>query len=418
MKVLHVVQAYHPAIGGSERLAQGLAEHLVSRHGDAVTVYTSNALRPEAFWKTAGPLLPPGTETINGVAVRRFRVYNGLRLLRRLLAQGSHRLRLPYNDWLRTLQTGPIIPGLRAAIAHSGADVVFATAFPFLHMVDAVAGAHRADIPAVLLGAIHVPDLWSYDRPMIYRAIGRADAYVAHTPFERDHVIQRGIDEHKVSVIGAGVDASTMARGDRRRLRKRYGWGAAPVVGLIARQSPLKRIDTLLQAMPYVWAACPSAQLLFAGARTSYSPHIDAMIAALPPEQRTKVTAIGDFAEADKPDIYAACDLIAHPSGNESFGIVFVEAWAAGKPVVGARVGAIPSVIDEGRDGILFEYLNAQDLARAIVLLLREPALREAMAQAGRDKVRRQYTWEAVTDRLRAVYCEVIARRRHKRSER
>ncbi len=412
MKVLHVVQAYHPAIGGSERLAQHFAEHLVTGHGDTVSVYTSNAVRPEAFWKTAGPLLPPGTETINGVTVRRFRIYNGLRLLRRILAQGSHRLGLPHNDWLRTIQTGPIIPGLRAAIAECGADVVFATAFPFLHMYDAVAGARRARVPVVLLGAIHVPDAWSYDRPMIYRAMRRADAYVAPTEFERDHVIQHGISADRVAVIGAGVDAVALAAGDRRRIRDRYGWGEAPVIGLIARQSPLKRIDTLLRAMPHVWAAHPTARLLMAGARTSYSPHIDRMIAALSPRQQRQIAVIGDFAEEDKPDIFAACDLIAHPSGNESFGIVFVEAWAAGKPVIGARVGAIPSVIDEGRDGLLFNYLDAEDLARSIGLLLGGPSVREAIGQSGRDKVIQRYTWEVVTDRLRSVYLDAIGRHR------
>jgi glycosyltransferase involved in cell wall biosynthesis len=252
---------------------------------------------------------------------------------------------------------------------------------------------------------------------MIYRAIRRADAYVALTEFERDHVIGHGIDGHRVTVIGAGVDAQTLATGDRRRVRGRYAWGDAPVVGLIARQSPLKRIDTLLRAMPHVWAAHPSTRLLMAGARTSYSPQIEEMVAALPPEHRLKVASIGDFPDEDKPDILAACDIIAHPSGNESFGIVFVEAWAAGKPVVGARVGAIPSVIDEGKDGLLFEYLDAQDLARSIARLLQEPSTREALGQAGREKVLERYTWEEVTDRLRSVYLDAIARHRRARKD-
>ena len=409
MNVLHVVQAYHPAIGGSEWLTRNFSEQLASRHGDQVTVFTSNAYKPEAFWRTKGPIMPPGVEVINGVTVRRFKVFNGLQLLRRLLAQGSHRLNLPYNDWLRTIQTGPLIFDMPRAIANSGADVVFATAFPFLHMYYALAGARRAGIPVVLLGAIHVADTWGYDRKMMYRAIERADAYIAHTTFERDYLIQRGISPDKIVVIGGGVDFDAFAKADGTKVRKQRGWGDAPVVGVLARQSALKRLDILLQAMPSVWAVQPNVHLLMAGARTSYSSQIDEMINALPPEQRAQVTVVSDFPADEKPNLLAACDLVAHPSGNESFGIAFVEAWACGKPVVGARVGAIPSVIDEGQDGLLSTYLDPESMAQAILVLLANRSSRIRMGEAGRRKVLANYTWEIVTDRLRDVYTEVIS---------
>jgi glycosyltransferase involved in cell wall biosynthesis len=409
MKILHVVQAYHPAIGGSEWLAKNLSEQMASRYGDDVTVFTSNAYKPEAFWRTQGPLMPPGIETINGVTVRRFKIFNGLQLARRLLAQGSRRLNLPYNDWLRTIQTGPLVPGLTQAIASSGVDIVFATAFPFLHMYHALAGARRAGIPAALLGAIHVADAWDYDRKMMYQAIQRADAYIAHTTFERDYLIQRGIRADKIAVIGAGVEAGAFADAHGGAVRKRYGCGDAPVVGVLARQSQLKRLDTVLQAMPKVWAAQPNVRLLMAGARTSYSPQLDRMINAFAPEQQAQITVVNDFPEKEKPNLLAACDVIAHPSGNESFGIVFVEAWACGKPVIGARIGSIPSVIDEGQDGLLFKYLDPDSLAQAILRLLDDPSQRSRMGEAGRQKVLRDYTWEIVADRLRAVYAELVS---------
>lgn len=412
MRILHAVQAYHPAIGGSEWLARNLSEQLVARYGDEVTVFTTNAYKPEAFWRTKGPLMPAGVEEINGVTVRRFEVFNGLQLLRRLLAQGSHRLNLPYNDWLRTIQTGPLTLEMTRAIANSGADVVFATAFPFLHMYYALAGARKARIPIVFLGAIHVADPWDYDRKMIYQAIAKVDAYVAHTAFERDYLIGRGIPAGKITVIGGGVDAHAFASADGAAIREQYGWGDAPVVGVLARQSALKRLDVLLQAMPEVWAVRPNVRLLMAGARTSYSPQIDRLIDALPPEQRTQVTVVNDFSEGDKPHLLAACDLIAHPSGNESFGIALIEAWACGKPVIGARVGAIPSVVDEGQDGLLYTYLDPDSLAQAILELLADPSRRIRMGEAGRRKVLANYTWEIVTDRLRAVYTEVIRRYR------
>ena len=109
MHVLHVVQAYAPAIGGTERVIQYTSEGL-ARRGDRVTVYTTNALNCELFWRRDVPHLPAGTETLNGVSIRRFGVFNYFNRLRYVLAGGSYALGLPYNDWLRALQNGPLIP--------------------------------------------------------------------------------------------------------------------------------------------------------------------------------------------------------------------------------------------------------------------------------------------------------------------
>jgi glycosyltransferase involved in cell wall biosynthesis len=388
---------------------KNLSERLVSRYADEVTVFTTVAYRMEHFWRSGEPTMPAGTEDVNGVTVRRFAVFNRLNALRMLIAGVAYRLRLPYNDWLRTIYNGPLIFGLSRAVANSGADIVFATAFPLLHMYYALAGARRAGIPLVFLGAIHTADAWGYDRKMMFRAIQQADAYVAHTTFERDYLVARGIREERIAVIGAGVDAHALAAADGTAVRKRYGWENVPVVALVAKQTARKRFDVLLEAMRRVWAIHPDARLLLAGARTPYSRQIEEMVGALPPEQRAHTTIVSDFSEEEKPNLLAACDIFALPSGQESFGIAFVEAWACGKPVVGARIGAIPSVIDEGRDGLLVAYRDADDLAQAIRELLADPSRRARMGEAGRRKVLDNYTWEIVTDQLRAVYAKVIS---------
>lgn len=85
MKIIHVVQCYHPAVGGVERLVKNLSEQLVTRYQDKVTVFTSNAQKLENFYRTKGQALPTGVESINGVRMRRFRTFNGLQRLRGLL---------------------------------------------------------------------------------------------------------------------------------------------------------------------------------------------------------------------------------------------------------------------------------------------------------------------------------------------
>lgn len=412
MKILHVVQGYSPAIGGTERLIQKVSEKLVARHGDEVTVFTSNAYNLELFWRRDQPQLPVGTETINGVAVRRFPVFNRFSGLRRALAGGAYKLGLPFNDRLRALYNGPIIPEMTGAIAAAGADVVAASSFPLLHMHYALHGGRRAGVPVVFHGGIHTADDFGFNRPMIYRAIREADAYIANTRFERDYLVeQRGISPDKITVVGVGVDVELFEEADGRALRECYGWGDSPVVAFVGQQVPHKGIDMVFQAMQQIWPEFPDACLLIAGAKTTYSATIKHMLHQVPPDLQDRVAIIDDFAEEEKPAIFAACDMLAFPSGHESFGIVFLEAWAAGKPVIGARVGAIPTVIDEGRDGLLVEHRDADDLARAIRTLLSRPALRRELGANGQRKVKQRYTWNIVADKFRAIYEQALEQR-------
>jgi glycosyltransferase involved in cell wall biosynthesis len=409
MNILFVVHAYPPSLGGSQFLTAQLAERCVATYGDQATVYTTVADDLTYFWR-GGEALPTGVEQRNGVTVERFPVRTGGRWWRRALSSATYRLRLPGNDRWRTLEQGPLVPGLAARIASSGADVIFATAFPLCHMFDALEGARQAHIPLVMLGALHLHDRWGYDRPMIYRAIRQADRYIAHTPYERAAVVARGADPNRVRVIGAGVDLAPFTGANGATIRQRYGLGDEPVVVAVAKQVQRKRFDLLLEAMRLVWAELPQVRLLLAGGRTSYSPTLDALIAALPPAQRARVTVISDFQEADKPAILAAGDLLVLPSAEESFGIALVEAWASGLPVVGAGVNAVGSLIDDGVDGLHFRYPEAASLAAAIRTLLTQPELRRRLGIAGRAKVHAHYTWDGITAQVRDLLAEVALR--------
>ncbi len=251
---------------------------------------------------------------------------------------------------------------------------------------------------------------------MIINAIQQADAYLALTAFEKAYLVEKGVLPEKIHVTGGGVDAGPYLRGNGRSIRDRYHLDEDPVLLVLGRQSELKRLETVLEAMPHIWAQHPRARLLMAGARTNYSAQLDKMIVALPPEQQAKITIINDFSEGEKPDLLAAADLLVHPSGNESFGIVFVEAWAAGKPVIGADVGALAALIADEKDGLLFRFGDAASLAQKACQLLAQPAQRAAMGVAGREKVLATYTWDKVADKVRQVYVDTIAI--HKRNVR
>ncbi len=405
LDILHVVQGYTPAVGGTELQIQRVSEELVSQFGDRVTVFTTDCFNAGGFVDPSAPRMPAGLEEINGVRVRRFRVVNWAGPLLKPVQWLAFKLGLPFNEYLRVWYSGPHIPGLAAAIEGQPADVVVGASFPLLHMFTTLKSAQQAGRPVVLIGNQHPQDRWGYQRPMIDKAIRRANAYIAMTGYEADTVIQRGAPADRVVTIGSGVDPAAFTSASREASRLRLNLPqSAPVVGFIGQLGRNKGVDTLLRAMPAVWQAFPEARLLVAGARTSYQPHLEAIIAAWTPEQRTRAVFRYNFAEEEKPGLFSALDVFAYPSGYESFGIAFLEAWAAGKPVIGCRRGAVPWVVQAEVDGLLVEWQDEDSLAKAVISLLSNPEKARSLGEMGRKKVLEKYTWPAIARRFREVY--------------
>lgn len=407
MKVLHLVQGYYPAIGGTEFLIKNISERLAADYGDEVSVITTNAYNTDAFTNRRAQVMAPGEETINGVRVNRLAVINGLAPVLGGAQSVAYRLRLPYNDWLRTLYGGPLLRGIFAAMRDVEVDVVAASSFPLMHMYYADRISRKKNIPLVLHGGLHPEDVWGFDRDNMLSVIRRANAYIANTTYEKKYLVEQGIDKDKIHVVGVGTEVEVFAAADGRRFRRSIGLDAQPLLAFVGQQGGHKGIETIIQAMPFVWRQVPEARLVIAGARTAYSQIIDEMIAGLPGESRGKVTTLSNFTESEKADILAACDVFVSPSGFESFGITYLEAWSCAKPVIGTRSGAIPSVIAEGKDGLLVDYKDYRELAGAILELLSDEAVRLAMGDNGRRKVLAKYTWSKVAAKFRSVYAQV-----------
>lgn len=408
MKILHVVQGYTPAVGGTERVIQSISEKLVSNFQDDVTVFAPNGYNCELFWRRDQPELPIGVETINGVTVRRFGVFNRFNEVRRLAAGGTYKFNLPFNDWFRALYNGPLIPGMTREIAQFDADVVCSSSFPLLHMHYALAGARRSGKPVVFVGGLHTEDDFGFNRPMIYRAIRQADAYIAYTTFEKAFLVeQKGVDASKIGVAGVGIDLADFEGANGGLFRSRLNWGERPVIAFIGQQVPHKGLDLLMSAMEMLWGDGAVANLLLAGSKTTYSPTIERWAAQLPEAWRPHVHILHNFDESEKADLFAATDIVVYPSSHESFGIVYLEAWASRRPVIGARTGATPSVIDDGVDGLLIKHRSADDLARKLALLIEDAALRQRLGENGRRKVEQRYTWDIIAEKFRRVYLDV-----------
>ena len=167
---------------------------------------------------------------------------------------------------------------------------------------------------------------------------------------------------------------------------------------------PRKGLPVLCEAVPAVLAERPGTRFLVAGRG-------DEQEAAelVPAEHRGAVEFLGMVSDEDKAALLSSVDAYVAPhTGGESFGIVLVEAMAAGVPVLASDLDAFSEVLDQGRVGALFPTGDVAELSDALSALLADPARREALSSAASDWVLR-FDWDTVTSDLLAVYETVAA---------
>ena len=96
------------------------------------------------------------------------------------------------------------------------------------------------------------------------------------------------------------------------------------------------------------------------------------------------------------------------PSRSDAYGIAFLEAWASGKPVIGANIGATPEVIRNNLDGLLVEFNDYEDIAKKVVTLLKNERFCNKLGQEGKKKVLENLSWYDVAKKTHQVYMELI----------
>jgi glycosyltransferase involved in cell wall biosynthesis len=204
--------------------------------------------------------------------------------------------------------------------------------------------------------------------------------------------------------VGVGVDPAEVAGGDAARFRAEQQIDGALVLYIGAMAFDKGAVHTV-EAMQRLWAQGEAATLVLIGAPLA---HFTTFYDHLPAEDQARMRLLPYAPDQVKRDALAAADLFAMPSRTDSFGITYLEAWCYGLPVIGARAGGVPDVIDDGRDGLLLPFGDVAALAEAIGGLLRDRDRARRLGMAGHAKVLRELTWDQVYTRARAVYDEVL----------
>jgi glycosyltransferase involved in cell wall biosynthesis len=417
MQILHTNAAYWPFVGGAETYLQAMSERLV-RDGHSVTVAATNAAGVQSFWDPHQPLIPDRKAAVHGVRVIRSQVEHlpfspwSFYLLRRLATDLS---RLPWNTRPVLDHLAPCMP--RVPALERNLEELQST-FDLVHGVNIslewplLAGWHyarRHGLPFVATPFVHVGP-WEvqrfYTMPHQLAALRDADRILAQTGIEAQELARLGVPETRIVRLGMGVDLDEVQGGDGARFRAQHGIDG-PVVTFMGAVTDDKGAVHLTRAMQSLWCREVDATLVMAGQPVAPTT-FERVYEELPEDHRLRIRRMGSVRGQLKQDMLAATDLFALPSRVDSFGIVYLEAWAYQIPVIGCQAGGVPDVVDDGRDGLLVPFGDRFSLASALETLLADPDRCRAMGRQGRAKVEARYTWDHIYQKLRDVYQELV----------
>lgn len=175
-----------------------------------------------------------------------------------------------------------------------------------------------------------------------------------------------------------------------------------PVLVHISNYRPVKRVTDVVRIFARVVASEP-ARLILVGDGPDLG-HATDLARELGVLERVRLIGVVD----DVAPYLRGADLLLLPSQAESFGLVALEALAAGVPVIASRVGGLPEVVEHGVSGYLFEPGDVEEMARQTVAILRDPPLAERLGRAGVERTDRLFTPDRIVPRFEDLYHRVL----------
>ena len=255
----------------------------------------------------------------------------------------------------------------------------------------------------------HGVEVWEPLARMRRSALRGANVVLAPSKYTAEHVaaVQRVATE-KIRVLPWALDPQFEA------LAPNAAKGPAPAnfpeghvvltVGRWRADERYKGMDTLITALPRLLTRWPELQLAMVGDGDDRE-----WLEDLADENgvRMHVHFLSGVSYAELATCYGHCEIFALPSRGEGFGLVYLEAMACGKPVIGGAHGGAPEVIEDGKTGYLVQHGDAAQLATAIETLLAEPALGQEMGRRGKQRVENEFRFSVFAKSFKKILREL-----------
>lgn len=411
MKVLHIIQRYPPAIGGSEKWCEDLCHYLVKK-GIVTKVATINLNNIEAFFRW----IPDERYSIFG----RYDYDQGVFITRYKLSSFCYKTPL-----MRTMVFLLYILGLEKTeigdmFQHSPhsfemyhqivseikkADIVHLHTLPYFHNIVGWILAKIFKKKIVLTPHFH-PGHEHYERKFFYFLMKRCDAVITVSAFEKRYLAKLGVLESKVFITANSISreihiTKEESESYKNNLFRKYNISEnAKKIIFIGRKQTSKGIFTLIEVSRELAKEVEEEICVFlVGPATEQFPGVDFFV-----EKPTNLKLIdfGIVSEREKENLLQISDVLVLVSKFEAFGIVFLEAWKFCKPVIGSDTGPASEVIRGA--GLHAKYGDAGDLKEKLKLILFDSKLAKELGEAGREKLNKEFSSEHIGKIVLSTY--------------
>jgi glycosyltransferase involved in cell wall biosynthesis len=270
--------------------------------------------------------------------------------------------------------------------------------------VPSVVTMHGGDVYVNKAEGYNFPTKW-YVKPILRWTLTHASALTAISDDCIQHALRAGATMDKIHLIMNGADLARFSPSSQPFGTERpYG----PKMVFACRQLfPRKGIRFLIQAVAALRPKHPEIRLIIAGDGFE-RPELEALADTL--KIRDITTFLGWVANRDLPQYFRSCAVSVIPSLEEGFGIPAAEAMGCEAPVVASDAGGLPEVVEDGVTGFVVPKGNAEALAEAIDKLLSDPAMRERMGKAGRQRAVARFDWMRAAERFEGLYQQLLTR--------
>ncbi|MGH2725129.1 MAG: glycosyltransferase family 4 protein [Actinomycetota bacterium] len=303
-------------------------------------------------------------------------------------------------------------------ISEEAADIVlFGAAMPLAMMGRAI--TKKTGVPYATF--THGVEIWSAKVPVtrsVLASVGRHAALVMGVSVWATDLMRAAVgDNHtRTELLPPGIDDELFHPGvDDAWVRDRHGLGAAPVICCVSRLTLRKGQDQIIRALPRIAEEVPDVRFLIVGSGPDYE-RLRSLARRKDVEDR--VVFAGEVGYEDLPAYFRAGDVFAMPCRTrkwglevEAFGAVFLQASAVARPCVAGDSGGAPEAVLDGETGLVVDGSERDEVAGAILRLLTAPERSTKMGRAGADRVHREFTWDALSTRLRGLLIDTVAER-------
>ena len=235
-------------------------------------------------------------------------------------------------------------------------------------------------------------------------SLKHSDKVIAISRFARGKLWGMGLNKEKIVVITPGVDMEKFNRQyDASEIIKRHNLEGKKVILSVSRLVKQKGEDIVINALPLVLEKENEVVYLIVGTGP-YEENLKQLVQKY--DLQDNVIFAGYVSDEELPLYYCVCDVFIGnsrplPGGKvEGFGMVFLEANACGKPVIGGRTGGIPDAVVDGETGILVDPINTEEIAAAIIRILTDKKYRELLGRRGENRAEKEFTWKSKAKQL------------------